>query len=212
MSKIDRISYDALYKKILSIRDEIFEEVYSKKDDTVYIEIKDSSNLEIELDYFTHIANYFSTEDNIFIRASLVELIDEIVQNYGMEIFSRIKVRWGIDALWFSAKGHFDSDEFEEYFLNVSYDLFKDSKVRAKIIQDCLPPLDCPSLKSVKNYNKPMRNKILEYIEKYKGAKWTNGEDINICRWLALKYTFNKKHISYQKLYNNLKAYNYQNN
>ena len=27
-----------------------------------------------------------------------------------------------------------------------------------------------------------------------------------------VKYTFNKKHISFQKLYDNLKTYNYQNN
>ena len=49
MSKIDRISYDDLYKNTLSIRDEIFEKIYSKEDDTDYIEIKESSNLEIEL-------------------------------------------------------------------------------------------------------------------------------------------------------------------
>tara|TARA_B100000575_G_scaffold284634_1_gene278923 strand:+ start:488 stop:673 length:186 start_codon:yes stop_codon:yes gene_type:complete len=49
MSKIDRISYDDLYKNTLSIRDEIFEKIYSKEDDTDYIKIKESSNLEIEL-------------------------------------------------------------------------------------------------------------------------------------------------------------------
>ena len=49
MSKIDRISYDDLYKKLLSIIDEIFEKIYSKEDDTDYIEIKESSNLDIEL-------------------------------------------------------------------------------------------------------------------------------------------------------------------
>ena len=47
MSKVDKISYDDLYKKILSIRDEIFEKIYSKEDDTDYIEIKESSFTEV---------------------------------------------------------------------------------------------------------------------------------------------------------------------
>ena len=63
-------------------------------------------------------------------------------------------------------------------------------------------PIGCPSLIRVLNWNKPIYELVQAYKDKHWSKAWVDGEYINICKYLALKYTFKKKWKNPKDIFN----------
>ncbi len=62
-----------------------------------------------------------------------------------------------------------------------------------KLDREIRQPIGCPSLKRQLNWNKPIYLLVQQFKDKHWSKAWVDGEHINICKYLSLKYTFKKK-------------------
>jgi len=73
-----------------------------------------------------------------------------------------------------------------------------------KYVKDALPPENCPSYVKRINYTKPMYQLCMELIPKYvKNKNWTDGDRLNLYRFMSLKYSFKGQYKHYKQIENN---------
>lgn len=202
----DDIKLDQEVREVLyGLRENLFKLVYNKKEDVHYLEYKDSATLKDELIFFHALSGLYTSDGNLFILSTFEEFISRIHDDYCDGVFERLNPICTLDLLYFDNDEILMKEFHYDAWLNKSYefiygDLFDE-------IENYFPPYGCPSLKRIKNYNGSIIDKIYYYIDKYKdNDNWTAGKNINVCKWLALKYTFKNEFLSYKKLYNNLKT------
>ena len=108
---------------------------------------------------------------------------------------------------------HFNPYEFtdyeeRDYFKLHLWSRFQEIKKEA---YETIPPKNCPSLDGIEDWNKPIYKLTHRLLKKYLSTKWAGGEQLNVFRYMAFKYTFKGKEKTYKQIANNWAVNAYQN-
>jgi len=155
-------------------------------------------NLQDELEYLQIRAGRFATEEQFhsirLFRYRWMGLLDRIPLTLNLGCLIPYEST-GSHSLYYELR----SQPQEKLFHKKFDELMEFSKVLGK---ERRYPVGCPSLIRVLNWNKTIYELVQEYKNKHWSKAWVDGEYINICKYLALKYTFKKKWKSPSDIFN----------
>ena len=108
---------------------------------------------------------------------------------------------------------HFNPYEFTDFEEQDCFKLKLWSRFQQikKETYEILPPDNCPEYDNVENWNKPIYKLTHRLLKKYLSTKWAGGEQLNVFRYMAFKYTFKGQIKTYKQIANNYSTMAYRN-
>lgn len=107
---------------------------------------------------------------------------------------------------------HFNPYEFTDFEEQDFFKLKLWSKFQQikKDVYDTIPPKNCPSYKVRDDWTKPIYKLTHRLLKKYLSTKWADGEQLNVFRYMAFKYSFKGEIKTYKQIANNWSVNAYQ--
>ena len=164
------------------------EPLYHRGDDSLWdFELK---TLQDEVEVFHIRAMRFASEHqlrsiNLF-RYRWMGLLDRLPPMFDVLPLLPNETTTDSDSLYYELRSVDQRKKFSRKYRELM-------QLSMKLDREIRQPIGCPSLKRKLNWNKPIYLLVQQFKDKYWAKAWVDGEHINICKYLSLKYTFKKK-------------------